>query len=152
MNSFKAGFISGLIICSAIMFAVTRPSGSDSTPKPYVTPISGEPIIIKSVTQGKDIIKYTTIYAGAGESILNVPLDSIPEARAWRHNVWSTTAMYLTDGTVGLMKGYRINRAQLSAGLWTRIPRWQTLHYKSQSSSDAGLMFAVTLHSDSLLL
>ena len=120
--------------------------------KPFITPISGAPAIVAEARRDGDVIRYPLSYDDKGESILNVPVDSIPEARAWRHDVWSTTALYLSDGTVGVLKGYRYGRAQIAAGLWIRISRLESrIHCRARADPDAGIAISFTYYSESPL-
>ena len=126
--------------------------GDIRDPKPYISPISGAPAKVAEPRRDGDVIQYPLSYDDKGESILNVPVDSIAEARAWRHDVWSTTALYLSDGTVGVLKGYRYGRSQIAVGPWIRIPRLESrIHYKARADTDAGICVAFTLYSDSPL-
>ena len=144
-----AGIVLALTI---ILFVISRPEARKYVQKPYTTPISGAPAKVAEPRRDGDTIQYPLSYEAAGESILNVPVDNIPEARAWRHDVWSTTALYLSDGTVGVLKGYRYGRVQIAAGLWIRIPRLESrIHYKARADTDAGICVAFTLYSDSPL-
>ena len=148
---FAAG--AGIVLSLAlILFIVSRPDRIVDPPRPYITPGTGSTARVDEPKRDGDVIQYPLEYDDAGSSTLNVPVDSIPEARAWRHEVWSTTAFYLSDGTVGLLKGYRFNRLMISAGLWGRIPRLESpAHFRSRSDPDAGIAFAFTLFSESPL-
>lgn len=141
----------GLILALAItLFTMSRPAPIRDVPKATITPGTGATARVDESRRDGDTIKYPLSYDDAGKSTLNVPVDSIPEARAWRHNVWATTMLYLTDGTTGVLKGYRWGNIELSGGVWARIPRLQApLHFRMKSEPDAGLAFAVTWHSES---
>ena len=143
----------GIVLAVAItLFVISRPDAGKDIPKPYITPISGTPAKVAEARRDGDVIQYPLSYDDKGESILNVPVDSIPEARAWRHDVWSTTALYLSDGTVGALKGYRYGRSQIAAGLWIRIPRLESrIHYRARADPDAGICVAITYYSESPL-
>lgn len=148
---FAAG--AGLVLAIAVtLFVLSRPAPVRDVPKPFVTPGTGAPARVDEPRRDGDTIQYPLSYDDAGSSTLNVPVDSIPEARAWRRDVWSTTAFYFSDGTVGLLKGYRYNRLMISAGLWGRIPRLELpAHFRARSDPDAGIAFAFTLFSKSPL-
>lgn len=148
---FAAG--AGLVLAIAVtLFVLSRPAPIRDMPKASITPGTGAPARVDEPRRDGDTIQYPLSYDAAGSSTLNVPVDSITEARAWRHEVWSTTVFYLSDGTLGVLKGYRWERVMISAGPWVRIPRLETpVHFRARADPDAGISVAATLFSESPL-
>lgn len=147
---FSAG--AGLVLALAVaLFAISRPAPVHDAPKASIIPDTGAPARVAEAKRSGDAILFPLEYDGAGTSTLNVPVDSVPEARAWRHYTWSTTALYMSDGTVGFLKGYRYERVQIAAGPWIRIPRLQTVHFRHRASPDAGFAISFTYYSESPL-
>jgi len=149
---FAAG--AGLVFAIAVtLFVLSRPDPVRDEPKPFVTPGTGATAHVDEPRRDGDVIQYPLEYDGAGSSTLNVPVDSVPEARAWRHQVWSTSFLYLSEGTIGILKGYRWECLDFSAGPWVRndrvaLPR---LHYRSRDKPDYGVAFEIKKYSESPL-
>lgn len=141
----------GIVLALAItLFVLSRPDAGKDIPKPFVTPVSGAPAKVAEPRRDGDVIQYPLSYDAAGESILNVPIDSIPEAREWRHEVWSRTILYSSDGTLSGLAGYRYSRVIVHGGAWARIPRIATVHFRSRASPDAGFCAGITYLSNTL--
>lgn len=149
---FAAG--AGIVLALAVaLFIVSRPDRVIDPPHAYITPGTGSAARVDEPRRDGDVIQYPLNYAGTGNSTLNVPIDSITEARAWRHEVWSTSFLYLSDGTAGIFKGYRWETVEFSAGPWVKTDRLAVpkLHYRSRGRLDFGVGFEITKYSDSLL-
>lgn len=150
MKKYVVSFVAGALVMGGIMFSL-RPA-PDPSAKPYIEPISGVPAVLDDTTRRGDTIRYVIKYADAGSSALNVPVDSIPEAFAWRHYNWSKTLLYSTDGTLSALLGYRRERVIFQGGVFIRAPQIASrLHFKQSTDYDAGLCFGATYLSDSVL-
>lgn len=149
---FAAG--AGIVLALAVvLFGISRPAPVHDTPKASIIPETGAPARVAETKRDGDAILFPLEYDGAGSSTLSVPVDSVPEARAWRHEVWSTSFLYLSDGTAGIFKGYRLEDIEAAAGPWIRSDRLAVpkLHYRSRGRPDFGVGFEITKYSDSPL-
>ena len=149
---FSAG--AGIVLAIAMtLFIISRPAPVRDVPKPFVTPGTGATARVDEPRRDGDTIQYPLSYDNAGTSTLNVPVDSILEARAWRHEVWSTSLLYLSEGTVGVLKGYRWDLIDFSAGPWVRnrYVSISRLHYRSRDKPDYGVAFEIKKYSESPL-
>ena len=147
LYSFGAGAVVAAAATVLIMIAL-RPA-PDPNAKPYIEPISGAPAVIDDTIRRGDTIRYVIKYTEAGSSALNVPVDSIPEAFAWRHYNWTKTVLYSTNGTVTALLGYRYERVVFQGGAFARVPALSTrYHVRGSTEFDAGLCFGATYLSD----
>ena len=155
IKSQRPGFIAGVTVSALIagsLFLLSRPAPPEKNLSATVKPGTGATAEAGKVERKKDTIEIPIIYNDAGSSTVVLPVDSIPEAYAWRRNVWSTSFLYLGDGTISVMKGYRFGRVSFAAGPWVRIPRLDSpLHFRRDGEIDAGVCFAFTVWSDSFL-
>lgn len=144
------GFVLGAGATAAIMVSL-RPAPNPAA-KPYIEPISGAPAVLDNTMRSGDTIRYIIKYTDAGSSALNVPVDSIPEAFAWRHYNWSKTLLYSTDGSLTALLGYRYERVIFQGGVFVRAPQIATrFHFRQSTDYDAGLCVGVTCLSDKIL-
>lgn len=148
---FIAGVVFTLVICGGL-FILSRPAPPDKPLTATVKPGTGATAEAGKPERVKDNIEIPISYNDPGTSTVILPVDSIPEAYAWRHDVWSTTFMYFGDGTAAIMKGYRFGRVSFAAGGWIRAPRLDSpLHFRRGGEIDAGACFAFTVWSDSFI-
>ena len=151
----RPGFIAGVIVSALVvagLFILSRPAPPEKHLSATVKPGTGATAEAGKVERKKDNIEIPIKYDDAGSSTVVLPVDSIPEAYAWRHEVWSTSFLYFGDGTLSILKGYRFGRVSFAAGPWVRIPRLDSpLHFRCDGEIDAGVCFAFTVWSNSFL-
>ena len=147
-----AGIAFGIGAATAIAVMITLRPAPNPVIKPYIEPISGAPALLTDTTRHGDTVRYVIKYVDAGSSALNVPVDSIPEAFAWRHYNWTKTLLYSTDGTVIGLLGYRYERIIFHGGIFIRTPQIATrCHFKTSGEYDAGIVFGCSYMSESPL-
>lgn len=148
---FIAGVVFTLLLCGGI-FILSRPAPPSRDMTASVKPGTGATADAGKPARVKDNIEIPITYDNPGASTVILPVDTIPEAYAWRRDVWSTTFMYSGDGTISALKGYRFGRVSFAAGLWLRAPRLDSpLHFRRNNDIDAGAVFAFTIWSNNFL-